>query len=175
MNRKARIACNKLKKEEWLPLLNEKGEVIGKAPRSLCHSGKEFLHPVVHLHVINEKGEVFLQKRPMNKIQPGKWDTAVGGHISFGETLDTALKREAGEELGIADFKAVLATNYIWESDIEREFVFCFITRYDGPITINREELADGRFWSFEEVTGNLGKNIFTPNFEKEFSSIIRE
>jgi len=75
---KSRIAQNKLKNEEWLPLLNEKGEVIGKAPRSVCHSSKDYLHPVVHLHVLNSKGELYLQKRPMDKtIQPGKWDTAV--------------------------------------------------------------------------------------------------
>jgi len=63
----------KFRNEEWLPIVNEKGEIIGKAPRSECHKNKQLLHPVVHLHVFNPKGELFLQKRPMNKlIQPGK-------------------------------------------------------------------------------------------------------
>ena len=84
---------------------------------------------MVHLHVINSKGELFLQKRPLNKIQPGKWDTAVGGHISFGETVETGLQREAMEEIGLKNFRANLVENYIWESDIEREYVFCFITK----------------------------------------------
>lgn len=110
---KTRIKRNKLAKEEWLPLLNTKGEVIGKAPRSVCHSSKEYLHPVVHLHIFNNKGEIYLQKRPMHKIQPGKWDTAVGGHISFGEDVETGLKREASEEIGLTDFKAQLVENYI--------------------------------------------------------------
>ncbi len=168
-----RIKRNKLNKEEMLPILNNKGEVIGKAPRSVCHSSKEYLHPVVHLHVINSKGEIFLQKRPMNKIQPGKWDTAVGGHISFGENIEVGLQREAEEELGIKDFKVKHSANYIWESDIEREFVFCFITNYDGTITINREELADGKFWKYSEIKDKLGKGIFTPNFEEEFKKIL--
>ena len=44
------------------------------------------LHPVVHLHVMREGGFLYLQKRAMDKdIQPGKWDTAVGGHVDFGE------------------------------------------------------------------------------------------
>jgi isopentenyldiphosphate isomerase len=168
------IVRNKLKREEWLPLLNSKGEVIGKAPRSICHSSKDYLHPVVHLHVINSKGEIYLQKRPMNKIQPGKWDTAVGGHIAIGEEIETGLQREALEELGIKNFEAGLAANYIWESDIEREFVFCFITYYNGVISINREELTDGRFWSDSEIKSNLSKGIFTPNFEEEYNTILR-
>ncbi|MBN1143304.1 MAG: hypothetical protein JXA72_02730, partial [Bacteroidales bacterium] len=83
------IMRRKLAQEEWLPLLNSKGEIIGKAPRSVCHSDKSLLHPVVHLHVLNNNGEIYLQKRPMNKlVQPGKWDTAVGGHISYGEDVE---------------------------------------------------------------------------------------
>jgi isopentenyldiphosphate isomerase/intracellular septation protein A len=171
---KTRVSRKKIIEEEWLPLLNEKGEVIGKATRSICHSDKQHLHPVVHLHVINSKGEVFLQKRPMNKIQPGKWDTSVGGHISFGETVETALHRETMEELGIKDFKAIPLASYIFESDIEREFVFCFVTEYNAPIEINRDELDDGRFWSFSEIRNNLGKNVLTPNFENEFIKVLQ-
>jgi isopentenyldiphosphate isomerase/intracellular septation protein A len=170
---KTRLLQKKQMKEEWLPLVNEKGEIVGKAKRSICHSNKNYLHPVVHLHVLNNKGEIYLQKRPMHKIQPGKWDTAVGGHISFGEDIETGLKREAMEELGISDFKAKIVTNYIWESDIERELVFCFVTYYNGAISINREELSDGKFWSFQEIKNALGKGILTPNFEEEYNKIL--
>ena len=171
---RSRIIRNKLTKEEWLPLLNTKGEVIGKAPRSVCHSSKEYLHPVVHLHVLNSKGEIFLQKRPMNKIQPGKWDTAVGGHVAFGENIETGLQREAQEELGLTDIKIEKAASYIWESEIEREFVFCFITRYDGKISINTGELDVGKFWPVRDIDSNLGKGIFTPNFEVEYDRLFR-
>jgi isopentenyldiphosphate isomerase/intracellular septation protein A len=171
---KAYLQKKKVMKEEWLPLVNTKGEIIGKAPRSICHADKNYLHPVVHLHVINSKGEIYLQKRPMGKIiQPGRWDTAVGGHISFGEDIDTGLKREALEEIGITDFKPQLVANYIWESDVEREFVFCFISNYHGIITINRKELSDGKFWSHSKIRSALGKGIFTPNFEEEYNKLL--
>jgi isopentenyldiphosphate isomerase/intracellular septation protein A len=167
---KNRFTRNKQASEELLPIVNTKGEIVGKAPRSVCHSSKEYLHPVVHLHVINSKGEIYLQKRPLDKkIQPGKWDTAVGGHIAFGEDLETGLKREAFEEIGIKDFDAKLLDKYIWESDVEREMVFCFIANIDSGISINKDELADGKFWPKSEIKANLGKNIFTPNFEDEF------
>ena len=87
---------------ETFPLVDENGVVIGSATRGECHDGSKLLHPVVHLHVFNSKGELYLQKRPAWKdIQPGKWDTAVGGHIDYGETPEEALTREVREELDL--------------------------------------------------------------------------
>ena len=84
---------------EWFPLVNEEGETIGKATRKECHSGSKLLHPVIHLHIFNKDGDLYLQKRSMNKdIQPGKWDTAVGGHIDYGESVEEALRREVREQ-----------------------------------------------------------------------------
>ena len=82
--------------EEMFPIVDEEGNITGAATRGECHSGSKLLHPVVHLHVFNSKGELYLQKRPEWKdIQPGKWDTSVGGHVDLGESVEMALKREA--------------------------------------------------------------------------------
>ena len=162
-----------MKNEEVFPLVNEDGTVIGKATRSFCHSGSKVLHPVVHLHILNEEGKIYLQKRSMKKdIQPGKWDTAVGGHIDFGEETEDALKREAREELGILDFKYSLVCKYLFESEIERELINCFKTCYNGDIIPDLDEVDEGRFWSFDEILDNIGKSVFTPNFESEFLKI---
>ena len=166
----------KYKNQEWLPIINTKGEIIGKATRKECHSNKKLMHPVIHLHVFNDKGELFLQKRPKNKtIQPDKWDTAVGGHISINETIEDGLKREAFEEIGIKDFNYQLVMKYEWKSDVETELVFCFITKYSGDININKTELSDGRFWTIKEIKKNIGKNILTPNFEQEFNKLLAQ
>ena len=72
-------------KQERFPIVDEEGRVVGSATRGECHNGSRLLHPVVHLHVFNTRGEVYLQKRPQWKdIQPGKWDTSVGGHMDYG-------------------------------------------------------------------------------------------
>ena len=159
-------------KEEMFPIVDEQGNIIGAATRGECHSGSKQLHPVVHLHVFNSQGELYLQKRPHWKdIQPDKWDTAVGGHIDLGESVEIALKREASEELGITDFTPELLTSYVFESAREKELVFSHKTTYDGPIAPT-DELAGGRFWSLEEIRENLGKEIFTSNFENEFRKL---
>ena len=61
--------------ETLLPLLDEEGNVVGTLSRKEAHSGSRLLHPVVHLHVFNSDGQLYLQQRPSWKdIQPGKWE-----------------------------------------------------------------------------------------------------
>ena len=101
--------------EELFPIVDEQGVVIGSATRRDCHSGSMKLHPVVHLHVIDGDGRILLQRRSDDKdIQPGRWDTAVGGHVDYGEDVHDALMREAREELGIDASKAVAVTHYVF-------------------------------------------------------------
>lgn len=161
--------------EEWFPVVDEDGNMTGKAPRSVCHDGKsKLLHPVVHLHLINSKGELFLQKRSLLKdIQPGKWDTSVGGHVGIGEKTEVALFRETFEEIGLTDIEPSFIIKYIWESVREKELVHSYYAVSDKQPVVNRQEIDEGKFWSFDEIMENTGKEIFTPNFEYEFSTII--
>ena len=161
---------NKDNQLEVFPIVDAEGTVIGKATRGECHSGSMLLHPVVHLHVFNSRGELYLQKRPAWKdIQPGKWDTAVGGHVDYGETPEVALLREVREELGITDFKPELIDKYVFESLRERELVYVHRAIYDGEIRPSAEELDGGRFWTLQEIREAMGQDILTPNFESEF------
>ncbi|MCR6503705.1 MULTISPECIES: NUDIX domain-containing protein [Bacteroides] len=159
--------------QEMFPLVDEQGNIIGAATRGECHNGSKLLHPVIHLHVFNSKGELYLQKRPEWKdIQPGKWDTSVGGHVDLGENVEMALKREVREELGITDFVPETIIRYVFESAREKELVFVYKTVYDGEIQPSNE-LDGGRFWGIDQIKESIGKEVFTPNFEEEIEKVI--
>ena len=161
--------------EEMFPLVDPDGNIIGAATRGECHDGSKKLHPVVHLHVFNSAGDLYLQKRPAWKdIQPGRWDTAVGGHIDLGENVDMALHREAQEELGITFEQAEPLTPYVFESQRERELVYPFRLTLDTPITPSAET-DGGRFWSAAELAEAMGKDILTPNFESEYRRLFSQ
>ena len=167
------MTTNREPDEELLPIVDEEGNITDAATRGRCHDGSMLLHPVVHLHVFNSKGELYLQKRPGWKtIQPGKWDTAVGGHIDFGESVEQALKREAMEELGLTDFEPQRLQHYVFRSAVERELVFPHKTVYDGEIKPS-EETDGGRFWTREEIETAMGQDILTPNFEDEYRKVL--
>ncbi|HSH19618.1 MAG TPA: NUDIX domain-containing protein, partial [Draconibacterium sp.] len=142
--------------EEWVPLVDEKGRVTGQAPRSHVHNGSKLLHPVVHLHVINRNKAILLQKRPLSKqIQPGKWDTSVGGHITAGETLEKALKKEAFEEIGLVDYSVKMQKVYKWESEVEAEMVYLFTTFDFKNFKVHSDEVDEVRFWTKNQIEKN--------------------
>lgn len=158
--------------EEMFPVVDEQGNILGAATRGECHGGSRLLHPVVHLHVFNSQGDLYLQRRPLWKdIQPGRWDTAVGGHVDLGESVDMALRREAREELGLEGFVPEPLDIYVFESARERELVYTFRTTWDGPVCPS-DELDGGRFWTPDEIRQQLGKGVFTPNFESELRRV---
>lgn len=159
---------------ELLPLVDEEGQVVGKATRGECHSGSMLLHPVVHLHVFDPQGRLYVQHRPAWKdIQPDKWDTAVGGHIDWGENVEQALQREAREELGLTDYTPEFLCRYINQSDRERELVNVFRTTTEAVPTPS-EELNGGQFLTREEILERIqAGNFFTPNFCSEWLRVF--
>lgn len=158
---------------EYFPIVEPSGLVIGRSTREYCHSGAKPLHPVIHIHIIDRYSRIYLQKRSMRKdIQPGKWDTAVGGHVSYGESVIEAVYREASEELGFTEFNPVHLGTYEFESQIEREMVniFAVIGSYD--LCPDLDEVEEGRWWELADIDAGIGKGLFTPNFESEFQMI---
>ena len=165
--------ASELVSDEWFPVVEPNGLVVGRASRKYCHSGAKPLHPVIHIHIIDRYSRIYLQKRSMKKdIQPGKWDTAVGGHVAYGEHLIEAVHREASEELGFTDFNPIVLETYLFESEIEKEMVNVFAAVGSYELHPDRDEVDEGRWWPVEEIDANLGRGIFTPNFESEFKMI---
>lgn len=159
--------------KEWFDIVNSNGEILGRAPRSHFHGDPKLLHPVVYIHVFNKQGRLFLQKRVKGKENyPGLWDTAVGGHVTSGENIHRALLREAQQELGLEASKAEPLFRYIMRNNWESELVHTFKIVHNGPFKLCPDEISEGRFWTLFEIRKNLGKKIFTPNFEQEFAML---
>ena len=153
----------------FFDVYNADGSWRGLFLRSECHGNPELIHKSVHVVVFDSTcRKILLQKRSMSKdIQPGKWDTAVGGHVDYGETIVEALRREVREEIGLTDFVPEKMCHYLYDSEREREMVYVYRAVYDGEVCPS-EETDGGRFWSIEELRESLGKGILTPNFELE-------
>ncbi len=159
--------------DEWLPLVDKEGQTIGRARRSEVHGNPSLMHPVVHCLVFNRAGSLLLQLRSMSKdVQPGRWDTSVGGHVGLDESLEAALLREVKEELSIlvqAEQFSFLY-RYIMRSAIETELVHTYAVTHEGPFVPEAGDIDELRFWSWCEIEAALGTSVFTPNFEDEYA-----
>jgi hypothetical protein len=96
---------------QFLPIVNERGNIVGRALYMELHGGNKMLHPVAHLHVVNGKGEI--TKRYW-------W------HVAFGDTPEKTLKRKMSEVLGLSEVKPKLKRQYIREAKTEKELVYVF-------------------------------------------------
>ena len=82
--------------DELFEVVDDTGNVLGLRRRRECHGNPALIHQAVHLLVFNRRGELFLQQRAKTKdIQPGKWDSSVGGHMQPGEIPLQAVLRMA--------------------------------------------------------------------------------
>jgi isopentenyl-diphosphate delta-isomerase type 1 len=156
--------------EEIFDIVDKNDVVTGRAKRSEVHGNPDLIHRVIHILLFNSKGELFLQKRSMSKdIQPGKWDTSVGGHLDSGESYEEAALREMKEELGIEADNLTFIHKYLHSNSIESEYVSTYISVYNRDITIEKSEIEEGSFFTLEKIESTKYSGIYTPNFIHEY------
>ncbi|MCL4456908.1 MAG: NUDIX domain-containing protein [Nitrospirae bacterium] len=160
--------------EEILEIVDRQGNTIATALRSHIHGNPSLIHKVVHVLVFNDKGELLLQKRSMNKdVAPGRWDTSVGGHISINEDLIEAAKREMEEELGIISENIKHLYSYIHSNPYESELVYTHSCMHNGPFSFNQDEIDEVKFWNLEDIRNMIGQGILSDNFESEIMKYL--
>lgn len=159
---------------EMFQLVDRNGNRVGQASRAECHGNPLLIHLVVHLHLFNRQGRLYLQKRSMSKdTNPGRWDTSVGGHVSAGEEVIHALLREAREELDIDAAGAVFLYSWLSEGTFESELAHCYRLVSDQAIHPDAEEIDEGRHFTLEEVRRMMGTGALTPMFEREWPMLM--
>ena len=162
--------------EEFFDVYNADGSWRGLFPRSECHGNPELIHKSVHVVVFDSTcRKILLQKRSMSKdIQPGKWDTAVGGHVAAGESVEAAARRELAEELGITGEPEFFFNSTI-KNNVESELVTVFKLVSNGPFDFSKEEIDEVKFFDLADFAdpANRLRADFTPNLQKELADIL--
>jgi isopentenyl-diphosphate delta-isomerase type 1 len=156
--------------EELLEIVNKDNQVTGRAPRSQIHA-QQLMHRAVHIFLFNSREELFLQKRSAQKDEfPGYYDSSAAGHVDPQESYADAAARELEEELGItAALKKIAEIPACRDNGWEFSVFYTAVS--DAPVSINPEEIAEGRFYSVDEITAWLKRDggLFTPAFKTLF------
>ena len=105
---------------EFLPIVNERGNIVGRALHLEIHNGNKLLHPAVHLLVYNSNKEI---------VAEYNW------HVAFGETPEKTLKRKLKESESLVETYGRMSENikpkfkkqYIREDKNEKELVTVFV------------------------------------------------
>src|SRR5512136_1528088 len=128
--------------DEMLDLVDDADRIIGRAPRRRVRA-ENLLHRGVGILVFNTAGELYVHQRTETKdVFPGMYDMFVGGAVGSGESYDAAASREVGEELGIRGVTPEYLFTYRYEGPLNRCITHVYRVVYDGPITLQVEEVA---------------------------------
>ena len=158
--------------DEYLDIVNEKDEIIGRGKRNNIHLNHQ-IHRGIHIFIINSKKNILLQKRSTKKTYyPGFWDASVGAQVLSQETYKKAALRELHEELGISakPNELKIIGNYKSYSPRQRENRRLFIYRSDGPFTVDQNEVEKIEFWPIKKIKKAVKSGRkFTQGFKISF------
>jgi 16S rRNA (adenine1518-N6/adenine1519-N6)-dimethyltransferase len=140
-------------KDEPFPVVDKNDRVLRSAPRSDVH-GNNLLHRAVHVLILNEAGEVYLQQRSRWKDRhPLKWDSSAAGHVSASETYDGAALRELKEELGLS-VPLQKISKLPASPRTDHEFVWLYRGVASGNLVPNKSEIERGAFFPSRVIDG---------------------
>ncbi|USE39436.1 NUDIX hydrolase YfcD [Endozoicomonas sp. SCSIO W0465] len=149
---------------ESVVVVDDHNFVLGSVPREIMRE-EALCHRATYIFVFNSKGQLYVQERTLNKdIYPGFYDPATGGVVVEGESYDQAAERELAEELGIANVPITPHFHFFFHNADCQVWGRVYSCYYDGPVTLQKEEVASVVLESPAEVLDNRNHRNYTPD-----------
>ncbi len=138
-----------------MALYDDAGRPCGSAPRSRMRAGN-LRHAATGVLVRDPLGRVFVHRRTDTKdVYPGRYDFTAGGVLLAGEEPEAAARREVEEELGVTS-PLVSIGEADYADDQTTYHAFLYETVWDGPVRLQPEEVASGRWMTLEALLAIL-------------------
>lgn len=176
MTIKVYILRTYLSKEEYWPILNEAGGVIGYESREHVYFSKEIknplkknFHPVIRILLIFDNKLFFKKNDSTDFYYPGKWDISISGHLLYGETYEDCVGRLLKKNYNIEENHTQYLLKYTYENSYECQRVFLNYM-YVSNIIMQNADLSNVKPWTIAQVLDELDSNIFTDKLKKEIT-----
>lgn len=150
--------------EEIVAIVDARNTVIGAAPRREMRA-KSLPHRSTYILVFNSRGELYVQKRTMNKdVFPGYYDAATGGVVLSGESYEQSAVRELEEEMGIREIPLTWLFDFYFADHRTRVWGGAYACVYEGPLVLQEEEVESVSLMTIEEIFQRTETELFTPD-----------
>jgi isopentenyldiphosphate isomerase len=137
---------------EMVDIVDAEDRVVGQVSREAMRRDN-LLHRAVYVLLVDSRGWLFVHRRTDTKdVYPGFWDVTVGGVVAAGEDYPAAARRELWEELGVSPASLEPLAPLRHEDAHTRVRGMAFLALHDGPVTLQEDEIAFGRFVPMAEA-----------------------
>lgn len=159
-----------LKKEMWLPVLDENNKVVGCIARSVARSlPKKFYHPIVRVAVIYD-GMLYLTKRGKGDyVSPDTHDFPFNQYVLFHHSIDQTVNEALGELGSEKGINPRFLIRYTFENEKVKHLVYLYVICLQADERYKKYKKQPGKLWTAKQIQENLESGIFSEYFEKEF------
>jgi isopentenyldiphosphate isomerase len=149
---------------ELVDVVDADDRVIGNATRAEMRA-RALRHRATYILVFNARGQLFVHQRTASKdVYPSYYDVAVGGVVGAGESYDDGARRELAEELGITAAPPRSMLSFQYEDADTRVNGRVYSCTYDGPLTLQAEEIVAGEWLDLDVVIERSRQVPFCPD-----------
>ena len=159
---------------EYVPIVNTKGDVIGKTPAIEAVNYKNaYINPVIRI-AISTHGMLFLCDRPSTAIlDKGKVDIPMECYLRYGESLTEGVTRLINNAFPHEkDIKPEFNIVYHFENEVTNRLIYLFIVDIKDDSILCTPRFKNSKLWSFKQIEENLGKGFFSSCFEDEYEHL---
>jgi hypothetical protein len=168
---KTRNIISRLKREEWLPIVNESGEVTGRIAKSVSLKMKNrFMHPIVRVALIHDN-ELYLQQRPTDDVlAPMAYDHPFEKYMLFNHEINIAVRNSISRLLGMQELPFNFLLKYVYENENTKRLVFLFLSQIENEEQLCSIRSLHGKFWTMKQIEESLSDdNVFSECFKLEY------
>lgn len=141
-------------------LVDEHDTPVGTMEKLEAHRAG-LLHRAFSVFILNQNGEVLLQRRSDSKYHSaGLWTNTCCSHPRPGENTRLAAERRLEEEMGMVCTLG-FGFSFLYRADvgnqlIEHELDHVYFGRSNGPARPDPQEVAEVRWAGVDEITASL-------------------
>lgn len=159
-----------LKKEMWLPVLNDGGKVIGCIARSVSRTvPKKYYHPVVRIAVIYQ-GMLYLSKRGKDAfVSPSTVDYPFTNYVLFKHSIESTVQETMGSLSEQKEVAPRFLIRYTFENEKVKHLVSLYVVCIRTEEQMDRIRRPGGKLWTSKQIEENLQAGVFSEYFEQEF------
>lgn len=151
--------------EELIEILDAEGNKTGEVePRSVVHT-QGLWHKTVHIYLyrmVDSKVELLVHLRSKIKdLSPNMWDRCFGGHLKVGDSVESAVKSELQEEIGLQIEPEKLKVGRVYKREVFPNNEFMAVYYYElysglSELTFNDGEVQEVKWMKVGDIRNSM-------------------